>query len=704
MDSGKLDFWIRSNLNVLMIGKHGVGKTSMVIEAFNKHKLKWLYFSAATMDPWVDFIGVTKEKSNGDGQSYLELVRPKVFQNDEVECIFMDEYNRCITGDTKIQLTGRYSIPISELVGRDYFYVYSYNKQTKKICIGKGHSARLTQKNAKIIKVTLDNGTIIKCTEDHPFLLLDGSYKNAKDLTINDRLMSLDFYSWFVIKIEDYGTSDVYDTTVDDYHNFALECGVFVHNSHKKVRNAVMELIQFKSINGKKFNNLRFIWAAVNPDDENEEEIRYDVEKIDPAQLDRFHVHVEIPYKPDIKFFDSKYGDIAKPAIEWWNLLNPEEKNLVSPRRLDYALSIYQLQGDLRDVLPKNINVSELYKLLGSGPIKKTMEDLFRTKDSVKAKDWINNYSNYSLAIEFIKKSKPLISFYLPLMLSENVSSLMSKEKKIYEYVMTNIDSFKPILSDIVKANTNKKMCNKIKSDIINANITKNIFSNTQVNYSKIPIPKVNKNPNFNIYIQPQYQTLANTSYRIHYVYGIHKNMNLDVKSFDYDKLITHLGECIYHSQSSTLKKIGTKVIECFNYMSIFFIRNNMPVEYQKIRSIVTKRMDKLDVILKEYNNTIIENEIRKLYGATPGKISNANEELGEKESNNLVESILSPIQPELPKNIEEKKMLDCIDTKPVTIDFDPPKPSNILSPIGSVKSIIENLKELVISNDNIQR
>lgn len=28
-----------------------------------------------------------------------------------------------------------------------------------------------------------------------------------------------------------------------------------------------MELIQFKSINGKKFNNLKVIWAAINPDD-----------------------------------------------------------------------------------------------------------------------------------------------------------------------------------------------------------------------------------------------------------------------------------------------------------------------------------------------------------------------------------------------------------------------------------------------------
>ena len=88
------DFWINNDLNVLLRGKHGVGKTAMVIDAFERNGLKYKYFSAATMDPWVDFIGVPKEKTNGNGESYLDLVRPKEFQDDEVEAIFMDEFSR----------------------------------------------------------------------------------------------------------------------------------------------------------------------------------------------------------------------------------------------------------------------------------------------------------------------------------------------------------------------------------------------------------------------------------------------------------------------------------------------------------------------------------------------------------------------------------------------------------------------------------
>ena len=86
----KLLFWLSKNWNVLFIGRHGVGKTSMVREAFIKAGIKYRMYSAATMDPWVDFIGVPKEMKNGDGEPYLGLVKPRDFQRGEVEAVFME--------------------------------------------------------------------------------------------------------------------------------------------------------------------------------------------------------------------------------------------------------------------------------------------------------------------------------------------------------------------------------------------------------------------------------------------------------------------------------------------------------------------------------------------------------------------------------------------------------------------------------------
>jgi hypothetical protein len=67
-------------------------------------------------------------------------------------------------------------------------------------------------------------------------MLLDGSYKPAGELTEHDRLSPNDklerlLSDSIAISVEHVEEElDVYDITVDDHHNFALESGVFVHN------------------------------------------------------------------------------------------------------------------------------------------------------------------------------------------------------------------------------------------------------------------------------------------------------------------------------------------------------------------------------------------------------------------------------------------------------------------------------------------
>jgi hypothetical protein len=96
----------------------------------------------------------------------------------------------CLTGDVRISLLNGTEIAIKDLVGVDHFYVYSCNGNGE-IRPGRGHSARLTRKNAEIVKVTLDNGESIRCTPDHPFLMRDGTYRQAVQLQSGDSLMPL---------------------------------------------------------------------------------------------------------------------------------------------------------------------------------------------------------------------------------------------------------------------------------------------------------------------------------------------------------------------------------------------------------------------------------------------------------------------------------------------------------------------------------
>jgi hypothetical protein len=96
----------------------------------------------------------------------------------------------CLTGDTRISLLNGTEIAIKDLVGLEEFYVYSCNEKGD-VRSGRGHSARLTRKNAEIVKITLDNGECIRCTNDHRFLMRDGSYLEAGRLSAGDSLMPM---------------------------------------------------------------------------------------------------------------------------------------------------------------------------------------------------------------------------------------------------------------------------------------------------------------------------------------------------------------------------------------------------------------------------------------------------------------------------------------------------------------------------------
>ena len=97
----------------------------------------------------------------------------------------------CFTGDTRIKLldgTEKSFAELAELAPDEVFYVYSVD-ENKRIVVGEGRNARVTRHNSQLFELTLDNGEVIRCTPDHRFMLRDGTYKAAQDLTTDDSLM-----------------------------------------------------------------------------------------------------------------------------------------------------------------------------------------------------------------------------------------------------------------------------------------------------------------------------------------------------------------------------------------------------------------------------------------------------------------------------------------------------------------------------------
>lgn len=233
-----------NNLNVLLRGESGVGKTHMVMEIAKERNLKLKYFSASTLDPFADLIGIPVPKE--ENVHYLRLK-----DINEAEFMFFDELNR----------------------------------------------------------------------------------------------------------------------------------------SHKRVMNAVLEIIQFKTLNGEKLSNLKMIWAAVNPWEKEE----YQTEVLDLALQGRFHFNIDVPYNLSFEYFSNKFGEsIAEIAFDWWWSLSDQIRIQYQPRRLDYTLEAIMNGSNYEFTAPFDVKI----------PFESLKKAIDLSLCSVQIKDVIKNPETYILILK----------------------------------------------------------------------------------------------------------------------------------------------------------------------------------------------------------------------------------------------------------------------------------------------------------------
>jgi len=107
-------------------------------------------------------------------------------------------YIHCFTKDTKIKLLNGTSKTFEELLEdqensiQNWAYTWNSSKGWVPGRISRVFSTGMV---GRIIRLTLDNNEVIKCTPNHRFMLRDGSYKEAQYLTPEDSLMPLYCYT-----------------------------------------------------------------------------------------------------------------------------------------------------------------------------------------------------------------------------------------------------------------------------------------------------------------------------------------------------------------------------------------------------------------------------------------------------------------------------------------------------------------------------
>lgn len=107
-----------------------------------------------------------------------------------------------------------------------------------------------------------------------------------------------------------------------------------INRTHEKTQNAMLEIVQYGSINGVKLKHCKALWALQNPATG-----KHHVKELDQAMIGRFKARVTLLANPSSDYYQ-KVGipeEVADTLVQWWKEdLSEEQQQIVQPRTLEY--------------------------------------------------------------------------------------------------------------------------------------------------------------------------------------------------------------------------------------------------------------------------------------------------------------------------------------------------------------------------------
>lgn len=168
----------------------------------------------------------------------------------------------CLHPDTEIKLLDGTTPSVAEMKERfdngEHLWVYSTDENGD-FKPGEVEDVLITKETNNFIKITLDNDEVIITTPDHPYMLRDGNYKEAKDLEVGTSLMPLYFnystdYEQVKLNTEDRGWRSVYKLVAEELFKDEIEQKKL--QSQKEKEDGIDKMSYDVAIHHKDFNKL----------------------------------------------------------------------------------------------------------------------------------------------------------------------------------------------------------------------------------------------------------------------------------------------------------------------------------------------------------------------------------------------------------------------------------------------------------------
>lgn len=181
--------------------------------------------------------------------------------NDAIISSALDIYaDECLSGETKIPLLNGDVKTIQELYEHGYsnFWIYGSDSDMNFKPVQALKVSYNGRKNVK--KIIFDDGTEIKCTDNHIWILPNGEEVTTSELKEGDSIFTLNInefittYNHKIISIADAGICDVYDlVNTGDNHRYAIlsNDGSLLYTHNCTLKNEFGEVVQIRSQNSK---------------------------------------------------------------------------------------------------------------------------------------------------------------------------------------------------------------------------------------------------------------------------------------------------------------------------------------------------------------------------------------------------------------------------------------------------------------------